>query len=52
MNKSCPRNQRYLHPPVAAAGVFVCQANQRCKLAQKLDPDPVYIHKVEQIHGR
>ena len=34
-----PRNQRYLHPRFLRAGVFVCQVDQRGKLAIELDPE-------------
>ena len=32
-----PRNQRYLHPRSLGAGVSVCEVDQGCKLAVKLD---------------
>jgi hypothetical protein len=41
-----PRNQRYLHPRSFGAGVSVCEVDEVCKLAIKLDPElPVFPSK-------
>jgi len=39
LNKSCPRNQRYLHPRFFGAGVFVCKVDEGSKFAEQLDPE-------------
>ena len=43
LNKSYPRNQRYLHPRFFGAGEFVCKVVEGSKFAEQLDPEISFI---------